>query len=53
MIVFDVIVGGEVKETIKPKTVKLKEIYDIVNEQMKQMKRKYGRDIDVKRRMIY
>ncbi|MCC3375899.1 mechanosensitive ion channel protein MscL [Cohnella sp. REN36] len=53
MIVFDVIVGGEVKETIRPKTAKLKEIYVIVGEQMKQMKRKYGPDVDVKRRMIY
>jgi len=37
MIVYDVIVNGKIQETIRPKRQKLREIYDYVNEQMKDM----------------
>jgi hypothetical protein len=53
MIVFDVIVDGSVKETIQPKTQKLREIHDYLNEQMKLLNRKYGYNVFVKRRIIY
>ncbi len=53
MIVYDVIVNGKIQETIRPKRQKLREIYDYVNEQMKDMRRKYGQGVHVKRRMVY
>jgi hypothetical protein len=53
MVVFDIIVNGEIKETIKPRTQKLKAMVEFVKEQMKVMKLKYGNNIVVNRRFIY
>ncbi|MDG0808694.1 mechanosensitive ion channel protein MscL [Cohnella rhizosphaerae] len=53
MIEFDVIVGGEVKETLRPNTSRLKEVYDYINEQMKLMRGKYGYEVKVMRRILY
>lgn len=53
IIVFDVMVNGEVKETIKPINKRLKNIYAYVKEQIKVMKMKYGNGIVVKRRIVY
>ncbi|MDB5053718.1 MAG: hypothetical protein JWM44_1768 [Bacilli bacterium] len=53
MIVFDVVVNGEVKETIQPVIQRLKAMYDYMKEQMKIMKKKYGEDIQLNRRIIY
>lgn len=55
MIVFDVIVNGKITETLKPKSQRLRDIYDFVNEQMKLLGRKYGYHdgVHLKRRIIY
>jgi hypothetical protein len=53
MVVFDIVVNGEVKETIKPKTQKLKAMLEFVKEQVKIMKQKYGNNIVINRRLIY
>jgi hypothetical protein len=53
MVVFDIIVNGEVKETINPRTQKLKAMVEFVKEQMKVMKQKYGNNIIINRRFIY
>jgi hypothetical protein len=53
MVVFDVIVNGEVIETIKPKTQKLKVIVEFVKEQMIIMNQKYGNNFIINRRFIY
>jgi hypothetical protein len=53
MIVFDIIVDGIVKETIRPNVRKLRDISVFVNEQMKLMRRKYGYGVHIKRRMIF
>lgn len=53
VIVFDVMVDGEVKETIKPMNVKLKLIYDYVLAETQLMKEKYGNNIYLNRRMEY
>jgi 2-polyprenyl-3-methyl-5-hydroxy-6-metoxy-1,4-benzoquinol methylase len=53
MVVFDVIVNGEVIETIKPKTQKLKAMVEMVKEQMVILKRKHGSNFIINRRFIY
>ncbi|MEK0316311.1 mechanosensitive ion channel protein MscL [Cohnella sp. 56] len=53
MIVFDIIVGGEVKETLRPNTSRLKEIHDFINAQMRLMRSKYGYEVRVMRRILY
>ncbi|CAM3880025.1 mechanosensitive ion channel protein MscL [Cohnella lubricantis] len=53
MIVFDVIVDGVVRETIRPDTRKLRDISRYMNDQLKLMGRKYGYEVHVKRRMVY
>jgi hypothetical protein len=53
MVVFDVIVNGEVIETIKPKTQKLKTMVEFVKEQMIILKRKHGNNFIINRRFIY
>jgi hypothetical protein len=53
MIVYDIVVNGEIKETIKPRKRSLKEIYAYMLEQTKLMKAKYGDNVKIKRRMIY
>jgi hypothetical protein len=53
MVVFDVIIDGEVIETIKPKIQKLKIMVEYVKEQMLIMKQKHGNNIIITRRLIY
>jgi hypothetical protein len=53
MVVFDVIVNGEVIETIKPKTQKLKTMVEIVKAKMIILKQKHGNDFIINRRFIY
>ncbi|QAY68166.1 mechanosensitive ion channel protein MscL [Paenibacillus protaetiae] len=53
MIVFDVIVNGEVKETIKPLNQKLKDIYLFMQKESHGLTQKYGANIYLNRRMEY
>ncbi|KIL38517.1 mechanosensitive ion channel protein MscL [Gordoniibacillus kamchatkensis] len=53
MVVYDVVVNGEVKETIRPKTGRLKNVYAYVKEQIALMKLKYGNGIVVTRRIVF
>jgi phosphate starvation-inducible protein PhoH len=53
MIVYDIVLNGEIKETIKPRKRSLKEIYAYMLEQSKLMKAKYGDNVKIKGRMIY
>jgi len=52
-VVYDVLVNGEVKETIKPMNQRLKNMYTYVKEQIELMKLKYGNSIVVNRRIVY
>jgi len=53
MLVYDIVVNGEIKETIKPRKIRLKEIYTFMQEQTKLMKAKYGDNVKVNGRMVY
>lgn len=53
MIVYDIVLNGEVKETIKPRKVRLKEIYTYMLEQTKLMKIKYGENVKITSRIVY
>lgn len=54
MVEFDVIVDGKVQETIRPKTQRLRDIYELLNGRlMGALKRKYGFNVQVRRRMVY
>jgi hypothetical protein len=53
MVVFDVVLNGEVKETIKPINQRLKDVYSYVKDQIELMKLKYGKGIIVNRRIVY
>jgi hypothetical protein len=53
MIVYDIILNGEIKETIKPRKNRLKEIYAYMQEQSKLMRIKYGDNVKILRRIIY
>ncbi|GAB6990568.1 hypothetical protein [Paenibacillus pini] len=53
MIVYDVIVDGEVKETIKPLNQRLQAIYTFVSEEAKLMTKKYKGTVYLNRRIIY
>ncbi|MGO4270072.1 mechanosensitive ion channel protein MscL [Paenibacillus sp. TAF58] len=53
MIVYDIVLNGEIKETIKPRKNRLKEIYAFMVEQSKLMKAKYGDNVKIKGRMVY
>ncbi|TXK84325.1 mechanosensitive ion channel protein MscL [Paenibacillus sp. N3.4] len=53
MIVYDIVLNGEIKETIKPHKNRLKEIYAYMLEQSKVMKAKYGENVKIKGRMVY
>ncbi|MBJ9988242.1 mechanosensitive ion channel protein MscL [Paenibacillus sp. S28] len=53
MIVFDVIVHGEVKETIRPATQRLQHILAYVTEEAKILSKKYGTAVKLNRRIIY
>lgn len=53
MIVFDVVVDGEVKETIKPVNQRLKEIYAYVQEESARVREKYTGSIYLTRRLEY
>jgi hypothetical protein len=53
MVVFDIVLNGEVKETIKPMNQRLKDIYAYMAEQKKRIKAKYGKQAVISRRMIY
>jgi hypothetical protein len=53
VVVYDVVVDGEVKETIKPVSQRLKDVYTYVKDQIAMMKEKYGSGIIVNRRIVY
>mgnify|MGYP000047016633 CR=1 FL=1 len=53
MIVYDIVLHGEVKETIQAHNHRLKDLYEFMVEQLKRMKLKYGNQIVVKRRGVY
>lgn len=53
MIVYDIVLNGEIKETIKPRKSRLKEIYAYMLEQSKLMRAKYGENVKIKGRMVY
>ncbi|MBP1992012.1 mechanosensitive ion channel protein MscL [Paenibacillus eucommiae] len=53
MVVYDIVLNGEIKETIKPLRKSLKEIYAYMLEQSKLMKDKYGENVKIKGRMVY
>ncbi|GIO30587.1 MULTISPECIES: mechanosensitive ion channel protein MscL [Paenibacillus] len=53
MIVFDVIVHGEVKKTIRPISQRLHAMLDQVTEEARRLSRLYGTPVEVKRRIIY
>ncbi|WP_336742834.1 mechanosensitive ion channel protein MscL [Paenibacillus sp. y28] len=53
MVVFDVIVNGKVIETITPLNRRLKDIYRYVADQMDRIRKAYGANVVVKRRMLY
>ena len=53
MIVYDIVLNGEIKETIKPRKNRLKEIYAFMLDQSKLMKAKYGDNVKIKGRMVY
>jgi hypothetical protein len=53
MIVYDIVLNGEIKETIKPKKNRLKEIYSYMLDQTKLMKAKYGENVKIKGRIVY
>jgi hypothetical protein len=53
LIVYDIVLNGEIKETIKPRKNRLKEIYAFMLEQSKLMKAKYGENVKIKGRMVY
>lgn len=53
MVVFDVVVNGEVKETIRPINQRLKSVYKYVKDQIELMQVKYGNNIIVNRRIMY
>lgn len=53
MIVYDIVLNGEIQETIKPKKNRLKEIYAFMLEQTKLMKAKYGDNVKIKSRIVY
>jgi hypothetical protein len=52
-VVYDVVVNGEVKETIKPMNKRLKNMYSYMMEQIVVMKLKYGNTVIVNRRIVY
>jgi hypothetical protein len=53
VIVFEVVVNGEVLETIKPTNQRLKVMCDFVKEQMIILRQKYGNSFVLNRRVIY
>lgn len=53
VVVYDVVVNGEVKETIKPINQRLNNVYTYVKEEIELMKLKYGNNIVLNRRIVY
>jgi hypothetical protein len=53
MIEYDVILNGEIKETIKPINQRLKDMVKFVTEQFHVMKLKYGENVMIHRRIVY
>ncbi|MCJ8011327.1 mechanosensitive ion channel protein MscL [Paenibacillus sp. KQZ6P-2] len=53
MIVFDVIVHGEVKETIHPISQRLHAMLAQVTEEARRLSKVYGTPVQVNRRIIY
>ena len=52
-IVFDVTVDGKVKETIQPKTQRLKEIHSFIKAESTGLIKKYGSNVYLNRRVVY
>ncbi|BFH61524.1 mechanosensitive ion channel protein MscL [Paenibacillus azoreducens] len=53
MVVFDVIVHGEVKETIRPLSQRLHAMLAQVTEEARLLSRKYKAPVQIHRRIIY
>jgi hypothetical protein len=53
MLEYDVVVNGEVKETIKPPDQRLQQIDAFVKQQVQLLKVKYGNGIVLNRRVLY
>jgi hypothetical protein len=52
MVVFDVVVNGEIKETLKPENQRLREMYWFMVDQMQVLTVKYGSTFKVHKRII-
>ncbi len=52
MVVYDIILNGEVKETIVPLNQRLKEMYWFMVDQLELLRKKYGENILIKRRVL-
>lgn len=53
IVVYDVVVNGEIKETIRPINQRLKNVCTYVKDQIALMKVKYGNNIILNRRIVY
>ena len=52
MLVFDIVVNGEVKETVRPVSQRMKDIYLLMQGKMKDIKGKYGSNVQVRKRIL-
>jgi hypothetical protein len=52
MVVFDVIVNGQIKETLKPANQRLREMHWFMVDHIQIMKEKYGDNFQISRRII-
>ncbi|WP_248926539.1 mechanosensitive ion channel protein MscL [Paenibacillus hamazuiensis] len=52
MLVFDIVVNGEVKETVKPMSQRMKDIYLLTQGKLKEVKAKYGSNVQVRKRIL-
>jgi len=53
MVVFDVIVNGQVQETLRPTNQRLREMYWYMVDQVQLIKEKYGDDFQISRRTVH
>ncbi|MCR8634876.1 MULTISPECIES: mechanosensitive ion channel protein MscL [Paenibacillus] len=52
MIVFDVIVNGQIQETLQPKDQRLQEMYWFMVDQVQLIKEKYGENFQISKRTM-
>jgi hypothetical protein len=53
MVVFDIIVNGELTETITPVNQKLRDIQMYMHDRVYELKLKYNNNFEINRRVIY